>query len=285
MEEGAPQTPAPLPAKSALANLKLWITFGGFLALFVLLGIGYTYYQGLVKKEEPPEVGPNVQKILDAGKIVVGIDATFPPMEYEDEEGNFAGFDVDLIQKIAEELGVEAEVKNIAWDDIFNAVLEGEIDMIVSSVTITEERKELYDFSSYYLNAGQVIITRKEDISIKSAADLVGKKIAVQRGTTNEEQAVLYTADELVLRYDDFIQATQALKEGTADAIFSDLTGAKAIVEENPDLKIASEPFTSDFYGIVFKPGQSDLVEKINEILSSLTQGGYLLTLKQKWLE
>ena len=147
----------------------------------------------------------------------------------------------------------------------------------------SEEPKD--GISESYLNAGQVIITRKDEASVKFTTDLAGKKITVQKETTNEEQALLYTQKELVLTYEDFIDATKALLSGEADAIFSDLTNAKGIIDENPTLKIVSDPFTSDFYGIVFRKGEGELVTKINNILDSLRQRGVSVYLKQKWLE
>lgn len=235
--------------------------------------------------ENEETVGANVQKVLDANKLVIGTDATYPPMESEDENGNLIGYDIDLGKRVAESLGVVAEFKNISWDEVFGALVNGEVDIIISGVTITNERKELYDFSSAYINAGMVIITQEANTTISSTDDLSDKKIAVQKETTNQEEALKYTDTENVLEFDDFEAATEALIKGDADAIFSDLTNAKGIIDDNPTLKIASAPFTDDNYGIVIKKGKPDLVEKINEVLDSLRQQGYLLFLQQKWLE
>ncbi len=260
---------------AALLLLVLVLVGGTFLALNV--------FEQQITREKA--IGPNVQAVLDANKLVIGTDATFPPMEYLDTNEILIGYDIDLGNRIASELGVEAEFKNIPWDNLFDALLNNEVDIVISAVTITDERKLTYDFSDPYINAGQVIITQRSNSDINSVADLAGKKIAVQADTTNEDQARQYTREDLVLRYDNFIDATQALIEGKADAIFSDLTNAKGIIEENPTLKIAGPPFTSEFYGIVFRQNEEDLVEKINNILDKLRQQGYLLYLQQQWLE
>lgn len=255
--------------------------------LGLLLGGVYYAFNGFQKRltTESLPPGPTVQRVIDSGKLVIGADATFPPMEFMDASGKLVGYDVDLGTRIAEELGVEAEFVNISWDNIFDVLLQGEVDVVISSVTITEERELTYDFSDSYINAGQVIITRTEDASIQTTADLAGKKIAVQEGTTNEEQALLYTSEDLVLTYADFIDATEALLSGEADAIFSDLTGAKGIIDANAGLKIASDPFTSDFYGVTFRKDEEDLVAEVNQILTALRQEGFMVFLKQKWLE
>src|SRR5258706_557820 len=117
--------------------------------------------------------------------------------------------------------------------------------------------------------------------TITSAESLQGKKIAVQQGTTSEQEALKHTSANLVIRYADFEQATKALVDGKADAILSDLPGAKGIVTANPTLKIASDPLTNEYYGIVFRKGDKN-IQKINEILSSLRTKGVLTDLKQK---
>ena len=200
------------------------------------------------------------------------------------DEGAMMGYDIDLGNKIAEEMGVKADFKNIPWDDLFKALEQQQVDMIISSVTINEERQKLYDFSDSYLNAGQIIITKKTTTTINSAQTLQGKRIAVQEGTTNEEEAVKYTTPNLVLKYPDFVQATQALVEGKADAILSDLPQAKGAIVANPTLKIASDPLTNEYYGIVFRKGDPN-VTKVNDVLSALRTKGILTDLKQKWLD
>lgn len=257
------------------------------LLLVVFGGVLY-YYMAYFMEQEPitkPTDNPNVQKIIENGELVIGTDTTYPPMEYYDEEGNLVGHDIEFGQRLAQEFGVEARFVSLLWDDIFTVLENEEIDIILSSVSITDERKELYDFSIPYLNAGQVIITQKTDTSISNIDDLRGKKIGVQVGTTNEEQALLYTEPENVIAYPDYLEATQALVDGNVHAIFSDLTNAKSVIIEHETLKIASDPFTSEHYGIVVKKGKQDLVDKLNDAINSLRQKGFLELLKQKWLE
>lgn len=216
-------------------------------------------------------------------KLIVGTDPTLQPMEYT-ENSKLLGYDIDLTNLIAKELEIEVEFKNIIFDNLFTALEQKEIDMIISAVTITSERQQKYDFSDQYLNAGQVIISKKDNTSIKSTADLKGKKIATQKGTTNEESAIKYTTDNLVIRYPDFEEATKALVDGKADALFTDLPSAKGITVANPTLKIASDPFTNEYYGIVFRKGDP-MVKQINQALESIRIKGFLTDLKQKWLD
>ena len=281
------QQQTPLTEKSEKAKIFSNRYLVGAIILVVLLFgvVGYFIFQSYQKRVNiDEEVQPPVQFTLEQGKLIIGTDATYPPMEFFDTNGNVVGYDIDLGNRIAGELNLEAEFINIAWDDVFTKLVDGEIDMIISSVTITDERKMKYDFSVPYLNAGQVIITRKEESTISSTGGLIGKKIAVQKGTTNEQQANNFTSPDLVLTYDNFIGATEALLTGSADVIFSDLTGAKGIVDANPGLKIASDPFTSEFYGVVVRKQNDELLKQINTVLDTLRQQGVLVFLKQKWL-
>lgn len=282
----APSVPAGAPTVPPVTHKgksMMWVVILLIFAFFCGLLLAVWYFQTQLQRVSQSDQTAQAP-VTTLTKIVIGTDATFPPMEYTASEEALMGYDVDLGNRIGKELGVQVSYKNIPWDDLFLALENKEVDMIISSVTITEERKQKYDFSEQYLNAGQVIITRADDTSITSPDDLKGKKIAVQEETTNETEALKLTDKNFVIRYPDFLLATEALVEGEADAILSDLPGAKGIITENPTLKIASDPFTNEHYGIVFRKGDPNIA-KINEILSSLRTQGVLTDLKQKWLD
>ncbi len=277
-----PQSTPPIvpPHKS---KPMLWVIILLVFAFFCGLLLAAWYFQTQLQKASPSTETTKIP-VTTPSKIVIGTDGTFPPMESTASGGALMGYDIDLGNRIGEELGAEVEFKNIPWDDLFKALDNKQVDMIMSSVTVTDERKQTYDFSQSYLNSGQVVISRKVDTTITSAQDLQGKRIAVQEGTTNETEALKLTTEVLVIRYPDYVLATQALVDGKADAILSDLPAAKGIITENPTLKISSDPVTNEFYGIVLRKGDP-LVTKINEILSSLRTQGVLTDLKQKWLD
>jgi len=243
-----------------------------------------SYFQSQFQKSNPfapsPSTSVSESKIR---KLIVGIDPTLQPMEYI-ENGKVIGYDVDLATFLGKELGAQVEFKNIIFDDLFVSLENKKIDMIISAVTINSERQKKYDFSDEYLNAGQVIIVKRLDNSIRSTSDLKNKRIAAQKGTTNEEEAKKYTSDNLIIRFPDFEQATKALVNGNVEALFTDLPNAKGITLTNPSLKIASDPFTNEYYGIVFRKGDP-VVKPINDALSALRIKGILTDLKQKWLD
>lgn len=223
------------------------------------------------------------QRTLQKDTIIIGSDTTYPPMEYVDDKGEIVGFTIDLGNEIAKEMEVTPEVKSIVWDDIFTALENKQIDMIMSSVSITEERKKKYEFSDPYLNAGQVIITNKTNTTITKPADLTGKKVGAQEATTSLAEAEKYST--AAVSYPDPEAAIADLLAGKLDAVIADLPAAKGFTDEHQALKIASDPFTSEYFGIVFRKGDTKLRNHVNEILAQLQQKGILADLKEKWLQ
>lgn len=274
-----------MKAQSSFNDFGFNLPLGLILVTLFLGGLLFValFFQKQIQKTNILNSEPQPSALVLPKKLVVGTDPTLQPMEYS-ENGKLLGYDIDLANLLSKELNIPIEFKNILFDNIFTALEQKQIDMIISAVTITPQRQQKYDFSQAYLNAGQVILTKKDNTSIKSTSDLKGKKIATQKGTTNETSALKYTADNLVIRYDDFEQATKALVNGTVDALFTDLPSGKGITLANPTLKIASDPFTNEYYGIVFRKGDP-ILEKVNQALDSIRVKGFLTDLKQKWLD
>lgn len=233
---------------------------------------------------EPVLKGLWVEKPL-IENIIVGTDATYPPMEYLDDKGNFVGLDIDIAKAIASDLGAEIEFRNIGWDELitFDALLAGEVNMLISSMTVTTERAQTVDFSDPYFNAGQVVVTTTDQAAeIRGAADLEGRKVGVQGETTSEEEAQKYT--DQVEAFADYDLAKSALLAGTIEAIIIDYPAAVGMVSGEATLKIIGEPFTQEFYGIAVKKGETALLNGINQTVRRLKREGKLKELELKWL-
>ena len=215
----------------------------------------------------------------------MGVDPLFPPMEYLDDKGNLVGFDIDLGERMGSELGIEATFIKLPFDKLFDALDQRKIDFILSSVVISEERKRMYNFSEPYLTVDQVFITTKDNTSINSDAGLRGKKIGVRKGSMGSHAAFQYALYESVISYTNFADGISALMAGVIDALIMDLPVAKFIVYRNPDVKITGDPFAPESYGLVFRRGEPDLVEKFNALLHVLGQKGFMAGIKQKWLQ
>ncbi|MFH0987462.1 MAG: transporter substrate-binding domain-containing protein [Patescibacteria group bacterium] len=226
-----------------------------------------------------------LKKIKTQDKIIVGTDATYPPMENIDEEGNFIGMDIDIAREIASDLGVKAEFRNIIWEEIFDTLLRGEVDMLISSITITSERTEKMAFSDPYFNAGQVIVTIIDKVDeIRGVEDIAGKKLGVQIETTSQIEAQKYTDSEQVIAFKNYDLAKEELLKGRIDAIIIDYPAAVGMVSKEKTLKIIGEPFTQEFYGIAVRKEEKALLGEINKTIRRLKRENELERIMRRWL-
>jgi ABC-type amino acid transport substrate-binding protein len=236
-----------------------------------------------------PTIDPNTDSSLsdikERGKLTVAMDVPYGVMEFFDDNGKIVGFEADLAREIAGVLGVEAELIDTEWDDIFINVKAGTVDIAISSMTITPERSAEMLFSDPYFNAGQTIIILEEtaDVDLES---LAGKKLGAQLETTSLDEAKSIAGDEaLAIPYDNYeSQIISDLESGEIDAIVADYIAAASVVKDNPGLKIAIDPFTQEFYGIPTKLGNTALNTEINSILREFKRNGKLDELKAKWI-
>nr|MBO2472538.1 basic amino acid ABC transporter substrate-binding protein [Bacillota bacterium] len=216
----------------------------------------------------------------------VGVNAAFPPFEYVDEvTGEILGFDIALIREIAARLGMEVEIINTAWEGIIPGLLAGHYDVIISAMTITDERVRAVDFSDPYFATGQVIVVRSDDDRIKEPADLMGKVVAVQIGSTGHFAAETIPG---VLRIDPYPLAPEAflaLKTGRADAVVVDELVAILEDRANPgEIKVVGTPFTIEYYGIALRKGREDLLRAINRTLAQIRADGTYDKLYNEWI-
>lgn len=222
-------------------------------------------------------------------KIVFGSDASFPPMEFVDAQKNIVGFDVDMIKAVAKAAGFEAEVKNVAWDGIFAGLAAGEYDGILSSVTITDERKGTMDFSTPYVNAGQVIIVPKTTEGVSKPEDLAGKVVGVQISTTGDIAVGKIAGVKQKKTYDEIGLAVEDLSIGRLEAVVVDSPIAANYVLQNDKykavLKIVGAPFTDEYYGIAVKKGNKKILDQVNKGLAAIQKDGTLDKLKAQWLQ
>ena len=228
---------------------------------------------------------PLLKAIQDRGEIIIGTDATYPPMESIDEQGNFLGMDIDIAKEIAFDLEVEPKFRNIIWEKVFDAVKKGEVDMIISSITLTLERAETMSFSDPYFNAGQVIVIRTDkQETIKGVEDLCEQNLGVQIETTSEEEAKKHTDPSLVKSYENYDLAKEDLLGGEIDAIIIDYPAAIGMVAGEKDLQVVGVPFTQEFYGVATQKNQDALLSEINRTIRRLKREGELKRLEERWL-
>lgn len=219
------------------------------------------------------------------GKLIWGTNAAFEPYEYM-EGDTVVGIDAEIADAIAKKLGVEAQVENMDFDAIIPAVTSGKVDIGIAGMTVSEERLKNVNFSDTYVEAGQAIIV-KEGSDIKSAADLNGKIVGVQRGTTGDE----YVSDEAngvsvasVERYSNGPDAAQSLLAGKIDAVVIDNEPAKKIVDNATGLVKLEENLTSEQYAIAVPKENTELLDAINNALKEMQESGELQAILDKYL-
>jgi polar amino acid transport system substrate-binding protein len=219
--------------------------------------------------------------------ITVATDATWPPMEFVDAKKNIVGLDIDFLKAVAKEAGFKVKFKNTAWDGIFAGIAAGKYDAIISSVTITDERKKTMDFSEPYINAGQILVVPKNEKNATKLADLAGKKVGAQIGTTGAMEIKKASGIELKT-YDEIGLAFEDMAAGRISAVVCDTPVAANFAlqrkEYKEKFKIVGKPFTEEFYGIAVKKGNKELVNLINKGIKLVQSKGLDKAIEKKWL-
>lgn len=223
------------------------------------------------------------EQIAADGKLVVATNATFPPYEFIDDDGNYAGIDIEIIEAVGEYLGLEVEIQNIEFDAILTAVPSGKADVGIAGMTVDETRLKSVDFSDTYATGKQVIIT-SADSGIAGVDDLAGKKVGVQTGTTGDIYASDDEAIGSVEQYNSGIEAVLALSQGKIDAVIIDNEPAKAYIASYDSLIIIDEEYTYEEYAICIAKGNDTLTVKINEALAALKADGTLQAIIDKYI-
>ncbi len=233
------------------------------------------------KKEEPtPPPAPVASAPAPAPVKVytVGTDAAYAPFESQNEKGEIVGFDIEVVKAIAAKAGFEVKFVNTPWEGIFNALGQGDRDMVVSAVTITEERKQTMDFSNPYFDAAQLIAV-KEDSKVAKFGDLKKLKVGVQTGTTGDEAVtkLLGKNSTAIKRFESTPLALKELESGGVDAVVADNGVVVHYVANNPGgkFKTVSDPeFVPEQYGIAIKKGNAELLGLVNKGLADIKADG-----------
>ena len=236
------------------------------------------------KKEAPPAavVAPAPAASAPAPAptrvYVVGTDAAYAPFESQNEKGEIVGFDIDVVKAIAAKAGIEVKFVNTPWEGIFNALNQGDRDLLVSAVTITDERKQTMDFSAPYFDAQQLIAV-KGTSKVAKFDDLKKLKVGVQTGTTGDEAVskLQGKTSANIKRFESTPLALKELEAGGVDAVVADNGVVIHYVNNNAGSKfktVADASFTPEQYGLPVKKGNTELLEKLNKGLAGIKADG-----------
>lgn len=253
---------------------------------YILILCIATVHSGCSKKAEPVNV---MDEILKRGKIIVGVKYDTKPFGYLDEHQKLVGYDIDLAKYIAKSvLGSEdkVEFRQVTPSNRILALNSGQVDMIIATMTITEQRQEVVDFSVPYYMAGQAILVPK-DSKIKRMGDLNGKKVIIIFGTTAEKNLRLVAPEAKILGYKTYTSGYSALKQKRADAMTSDDTILIGFALQDSSLTLLPKRYSKEPYAIAFKKGEgsAELRGKVDFIIEDMAKKGKLNRLKEKWIK
>jgi polar amino acid transport system substrate-binding protein len=235
----------------------------------------------------PPAESTAPQTGYPAGGTVVRIatDATFPPFETVDETTkDLVGFDIDLMNAIADKEGLTLEWTNTPFDSVISGVVTCQFDAAIAAITITEDRQNEMLFSQPYINAGQIVVVAMNNEVVKSVADLAGKTVAAQLGSTGEIEAKKIP-DVVYKPYDTYDLAFLDLINGQVDAVIADYPTALAFIGANENkIKTVGDVFTNESYGIAICKEKTDLQATIDAGLQAVIADGKVKELETQWL-
>ena len=232
-----------------------------------------------------------LQEIKDSGKLVIGTCADYPPYEWhliKDGKDEIIGFDIDIAQAIADELGVELEIKDMDFDGLIPALSTGKIDMIIAGMNPTDERKQSVDFTDIYYTQKDALVIKSEDAeNIQSENDLKKASLATQKATIQETYLLENFPDAALQSVPKWNTAILSLVTGKVDAVLMVETVAKQYVEQNEGLEIAGFDVAStpNESAIAVAKDNKDFLDAVNDILDEMKESGQIEELMRTNIE
>lgn len=226
----------------------------------------------------------SLDRVKKAGKIIIGIDDTYPPMEFKDKDNKLVGYDIDMANEIGKKLGIKVEFVPTAWDGIFMALQSKKFDVIHSSVSITDERKKTMIFTEPYIYGGNAIFVKADNTTVNSQDDFKGKIIGCQVGTTAQDALSKISGMKEVKKYNGMTEAFLDLKNGRIDAVVSDpQVGDYYIASQKDKFKKIKSLLSQEPIGVAFRKDDTDLRDGYQKAMDELKKDGTLSKLSEKW--
>ncbi|MEM0448774.1 MAG: basic amino acid ABC transporter substrate-binding protein [Methanomassiliicoccales archaeon] len=275
---GEPQSSSPYGKKGSKTTMYALV------AIMLVVGLVVGYFIGAALAKPAERANANLDEILKRGKLIVASDTTWPPFEiYNSTSQKYEGVDIEIVERIAAELGVQLEIKPMSFDAVIGAVQSGQADLAISSITILPERAKAVDFSIPYYSANQGVLV-KEGSAISSAADLAGKKVGAQLGTTGLYWAQDNLPTSIISQYQDIPSAVVALEQGQIDAVICDTPVANNYADDpSYTLKVGFTIVTNEEYGIAIAKGNTALKFFVDRVLQMMKDDGSLQAILVKW--
>ena len=240
------------------------------------------------KTPAPAQTDTSWQDIQDKGYFVMGLDDAFPPMGFRDEKNEIVGFDIDLAKEVAKRLGVDVKFQTIVWESKLEEINSGNIDVIWNGFSVTPERQKEYLFTKPYIKNRQVIVVTA-DSPIKTKADLEGKKIGIQAGSSAQDavmadKATYEVIKDNLLEFDDNVMAMKDLKGGGLDAVVVDIIVGKYYVSKHPgEYKFLEEDFGAEDFAVGLRITDKAFLAEMNKALDDIKADGTASEISNKW--
>lgn len=260
--------------------LALLLTF-----TFILSACGSNNDKASGNKENSTDL---LQQIKDRGTLKVGLMGTYQPYNFLNEKKEIDGFDADIAKEIAKRLGVDVEFVSQEFSGMVAGLQTEKFDVVISQMTITDERKKQMDFTEPYITNHVKIIVQEDNNTIKSVEDFKDKNIGVGLGTNDETylrtELLPKVGDFTIKTYDDVITSLKDLDAGRIDATINNMYALKPVVESNGfKIKAVGEPIKSDQAGIALRKGNETLLNELNKHLHDMKEDGTYNKIFVKW--
>jgi cystine transport system substrate-binding protein len=225
--------------------------------------------------------------IQKSGHLRIGLEGTYPPFGYQDEQGSLVGFDVDIAKAVSERMGLKPDFLPSKWEGILAALDSGRFDVVVNQVTLSDARRKVYDFSQPYTFSGLQLIVRADRAGeIKGPDDLAGKRVGVLLGTNHEQWLHDHTPKADIRTYEDDATRNQELLVGRIDAVLNDRLIVGSVLKlYGGRLVAAGAPLSEEREAIAVKKGSPELVAALDQALDSLRADGSLRRISEKWFQ
>ena len=224
-----------------------------------------------------------LEKVKAEGKLLIGTEGTYAPFTFHDQSGALTGYDIDVVTEVAKRIGVEPVFMETQWDAMFAGLDSGRFDVVANQVGIRPDRQEKYDFSTPYTVSTAVLVTHKDNATVKDFSDIKGLK-AAQTLTSNLTDIARNNGAEIV-GVEGFNQAIDLLVTKRVDVTINDGLSLLDFMKQKPDTPIkivAKDPNVAE-NGFLFRKGSDDLVEAFNKALEEMANDGTLKQISEKW--
>lgn len=250
----------------------------GFVGMLGLAGCGKQDAQPAAPQAAAPQ-----QRVY-----LVGVESAYAPFSSENEQKTVVGFDIDVMKALAQKIGIEVKFVPTPFESIFNSLAQGDLDLLISAITITDERKKTVAFSEPYFEATQTIAVPASDTRVTKMTDLKALKVGTQSGTSGDElvQQVLGQNNANIKRFESTPLALAELEGGGVDAVVADEPVVKNYIANNPNSKlrtVSDNTFPKEDYGVAVRKDDPELLAKVNKGLADLKADGTFAAISVKY--